>query len=46
LDEGRISDDLRIELPHPRSFRSPHLAEYRERLLAALGVSLEEGVAV
>lgn len=38
LEEGRFSLDLDIDLPHPRSYRDPHLAEYRERLLAALGV--------
>jgi sulfonate transport system ATP-binding protein len=38
LDEGRISVDLRIDAQHPRSYRNPDLAAYRERLLAALGV--------
>ncbi|MFG2819247.1 ABC transporter ATP-binding protein [Kitasatospora sp. NPDC048365] len=38
LDRGRISVDLTIDLPHPRSYRDPLLGEYRERLLAALGV--------
>ena len=39
LDEGRISVDLRIDLPHPRSYRNTDLAVYREQLLAALGVT-------
>lgn len=38
LDHGRLSLDLPVELPHPRTYRDPQLAEYRERLLAALGV--------
>ncbi|HEV2635831.1 MAG TPA: ABC transporter ATP-binding protein [Actinocrinis sp.] len=38
LEEGQFSLDLAIDLPHPRSFRDPRLAEFRERLLAALGV--------
>ncbi|GAA4831594.1 ABC transporter ATP-binding protein [Kitasatospora terrestris] len=38
LDRGRISVDLAIDLPHPRTYRDPLLGEYRERLLAALGV--------
>jgi sulfonate transport system ATP-binding protein len=42
LEEGRIGLDLSIDMPHPRSVRAPHLAEYRERLLAALGVLNEE----
>jgi sulfonate transport system ATP-binding protein len=39
LDRGRIGLDLTIERPHPRSHRDPLLAEYRERLLTALGVT-------
>ena len=39
LDEGRIGLDLTIDRPHPRSYRDPLLGEYRERLLAALGVT-------
>jgi sulfonate transport system ATP-binding protein len=39
LDRGRISVDLAIERPHPRSYRDPLLGEYRERLLTALGVT-------
>ena len=42
LEEGRISVDLSIDLPHPRSYRDSRLAEYRERLLAALGVLQSE----
>ena len=42
LDDGRFSLDLEIDLPHPRTFREPRLAEYRERLLAALGVREDE----
>lgn len=38
LDEGRISVDIRIDLPHPRPYNHPLLAEYREQLLTALGV--------
>ncbi|MBF9067072.1 ABC transporter ATP-binding protein [Streptacidiphilus fuscans] len=38
LDHGRIAVDLTIDRPHPRSYRDPQLGEYRERLLAALGV--------
>jgi sulfonate transport system ATP-binding protein len=39
LDRGRIGLDLAIDHPHPRSYREPVLGEYRERLLAALGVT-------
>ena len=38
LDGGRIGVDLDIELPHPRSYRDRHLADYRDQLLSALGV--------
>ncbi len=39
LDEGRIGLDLAIDLPHPRTTRHPDVPpEYRDRLLAALGV--------
>lgn len=38
LDHGRLSLDLPVDLPHPRTYRDPQLAEYREQLLAALGV--------
>ncbi len=43
LDHGRFSLDLDIDLPHPRTYRDPHLAEYRERLLTALGVEEDGG---
>ncbi|MFF3329531.1 ABC transporter ATP-binding protein [Streptomyces sp. NPDC002888] len=39
LERGRIGLDLTIDRPHPRSYRDPLLGEYRERLLAALGVT-------
>ncbi|WP_247706249.1 ABC transporter ATP-binding protein [Streptomyces liliiviolaceus] len=39
LDQGRIGLDLTIDRAHPRSYRDPLLGEYRERLLAALGVT-------
>ncbi|MCL6733397.1 ABC transporter ATP-binding protein [Streptomyces neyagawaensis] len=39
LEHGRIGLDLTIDRPHPRSYRDPLLGEYRERLLAALGVT-------
>ncbi|GAA3126813.1 ABC transporter ATP-binding protein [Streptomyces rameus] len=39
LDQGRIGLDLTIDHPHPRSYREPVLGAYRERLLAALGVT-------
>jgi sulfonate transport system ATP-binding protein len=38
LDHGRIGLDLPVDLPHPRTYRDPQVAEYRELLLAALGV--------
>jgi sulfonate transport system ATP-binding protein len=38
LEGGRIGLDLAIDVPHPRSYRDPLLAEYGEQLLAALGV--------
>ena len=38
LEDGRISLDLPIDLPHPRSSRDERLAAYGEQLLAALGV--------
>ncbi|MCX5334081.1 MULTISPECIES: ABC transporter ATP-binding protein [unclassified Streptomyces] len=43
LEEGRVRVDLAIERPHPRSYRDPLLGEYRERLLAALGVTGDVG---
>ncbi|MEE6262357.1 ABC transporter ATP-binding protein [Plantactinospora sonchi] len=45
LDDGRLTVDLAINLPGPRSHRHPNVVEYRERLLAALGVNQAEGAA-
>jgi sulfonate transport system ATP-binding protein len=39
LEDGLISVDLRIDLPSPRSRREPRFQEYRDTLLAALGVA-------
>ncbi|KOV64965.1 ABC transporter ATP-binding protein [Streptomyces sp. MMG1121] len=41
LDQGRIALDQTIDHPHPRSYREPVLGDYRQRLLAALGVTEE-----
>jgi sulfonate transport system ATP-binding protein len=41
LDKGRFVLDLPIDLPHPRTHRDPRLADYRSRLLSALGVPEE-----
>jgi len=38
LVEGQLAVDQRIDLPLPRSYRDPRFANYRESLLAALGV--------
>jgi sulfonate transport system ATP-binding protein len=38
LEHGRISVDLDIDLPHPRSYRDPRLTYHRDRFLAELGV--------
>jgi sulfonate transport system ATP-binding protein len=38
LEHGRIGADLNIDMPHPRTTRDPRLAQYRDRLLEALGV--------
>ena len=38
LEDGRIALDLAIDLPTPRSRRDPRFQEYRDTLLAALGV--------
>jgi len=38
LDRGRVGLDLTVDLPHPRTYRDPQVTEYRELLLAALGV--------
>ncbi|MGH6654646.1 MAG: ABC transporter ATP-binding protein [Actinocrinis sp.] len=42
LERGRLGLDLAVDLPHPRSYRDPRMAGYRERLLAALGVKEED----
>jgi sulfonate transport system ATP-binding protein len=39
LEEGRIAVDLAVDLPTPRSRRDPRFQEYRDTLLAALGVT-------
>jgi sulfonate transport system ATP-binding protein len=39
LENGQLSTDLRIDIPHPRSYRDGRLAEYREQLFTALGVN-------
>ncbi|MGC5360233.1 ABC transporter ATP-binding protein [Streptomyces sp. DT24] len=39
LEDGRISVDLAVELPTPRVRRDPRFQEYRDTLLAALGVT-------
>ncbi|MFJ7411123.1 ABC transporter ATP-binding protein [Streptomyces sp. NPDC098077] len=39
LEDGLISVDLAIDLPTPRSRRDPRFQEYRDTLLAALGVA-------
>ena len=38
LEHGRIALDLTVDLEHPRSYRDPRLARYRDQLLDALGV--------
>jgi sulfonate transport system ATP-binding protein len=38
LEDGLIAVDLTIDLPSPRSRRDPRFQEYRDTLLAALGV--------
>lgn len=38
LEDGKLGTDLRIDVPHPRSYRDGRLADYRERLFGALGV--------
>ncbi|WP_370869183.1 hypothetical protein [Streptomyces sp. CRCS-T-1] len=39
LEDGRISVDLAVDLPTPRSPRDPRFQEHRDTLLAALGVA-------
>jgi sulfonate transport system ATP-binding protein len=43
IDDGRITVDLTIDLPAPRSHRQSRFLEYRETLLHALGVDPSEG---
>ncbi|NEW32138.1 ABC transporter ATP-binding protein [Nocardia cyriacigeorgica] len=40
LDQGRIAEDVRIDLARPRPPSSPEAAEYVTRLLALLGVTV------
>jgi sulfonate transport system ATP-binding protein len=42
LEDGRIAVDLPVDLPSPRSRRDPRFQEYRDVLLAALGVHQPE----
>jgi sulfonate transport system ATP-binding protein len=39
LEDGEISLDIAVDLPTPRSRRDPRFQEYRDTLLAALGVT-------
>ncbi|MEU6173760.1 ABC transporter ATP-binding protein [Streptantibioticus parmotrematis] len=39
LEDGRVARDVAVDLPAPRTPRDPRFQEYRELLLAALGVS-------
>ncbi|WP_374214393.1 ABC transporter ATP-binding protein [Streptomyces sp. Je 1-79] len=39
LEDGLISLDITVDLPTPRSRRDPRFQEYRDALLAALGVT-------
>ncbi|MGV6474411.1 ABC transporter ATP-binding protein [Azotobacter vinelandii] len=39
LGNGRIADDFRLDLDHPRHTDDPRLAACRQRLLATLGVA-------
>ncbi|WUH95158.1 ABC transporter ATP-binding protein [Streptomyces sp. NBC_00433] len=45
LEDGRIVVDLAVDLPTPRSRRDPRFQEYRDTLLAALGVHQPDGSA-
>ncbi len=45
LAGGRIAEDIDIDLPRPRRHGNPRFAEYRQHLLASLGVE-SEAVAV
>ncbi|MBB5662059.1 sulfonate transport system ATP-binding protein [Rhizobium leguminosarum] len=40
LDEGRLIEDLRIDLPTPRDHGDPRFAEFRSHLLGRLGVDV------
>jgi sulfonate transport system ATP-binding protein len=40
LDEGRLIEDLRIDLPTPRDHGDPRFAQFRIHLLSRLGVEL------
>ncbi|MBY3257964.1 ABC transporter ATP-binding protein [Rhizobium laguerreae] len=40
LDEGRLIEDLKIDLPAPRDHGDPRFAQFRIRLLSRLGVEL------
>ncbi len=42
IDEGRLTVDVAIDLPAPRSHRQPQFLAYREQLLRALGVDQKE----
>ena len=41
LDKGRLSEDLRVDLPVPRAYNSDRFAQIRRRLLARLGVDTD-----
>jgi len=45
LERGQLAVDLPIALSHPRAQRDPQFAEYRETLLAALGVGASAATA-
>ncbi|MGZ2460640.1 ABC transporter ATP-binding protein [Rhizobium anhuiense] len=40
LDEGRLIEDLKIDLPTPRDHGDPRFAQFRAHLLSRLGVDL------
>ncbi|PHK95353.1 sulfonate ABC transporter ATP-binding protein [Pseudoroseomonas rhizosphaerae] len=42
LENGRIAEDVAVELPRPRRHADPGFAALRRQLLGALGVALEE----
>lgn len=44
LEDGRIAVDIAVDLAGPRSRRDPRFQEYRDTLLAALGVELPDPV--